>query len=135
MQLLISCSTPGGLTVPDVDRPLLDLQRIASKSLPMGLRSVSTNGREYFSKYFIVVGRKFKSAEKLVERKYAHLLVLGDRRPYTIQVIVPIEKSIGGKTVIIGTDSAVAEVIRKRIRQQLTLRREDPNIIDEFRAF
>lgn len=135
---LSACVTPGGLTVGVVDRPLADLQHIAAKSLPLGLRSTSANGREFYSNYFTTTDRKFKPADKLPERKFAQILVLGDRRPYTIEVAVLIEK-VDSKSVVgysvVGADKGIAKVVKKRVQSQLNKRREDLNIIDDFRVF
>jgi len=139
-----SCATKGSLRIAELDRPLMDLQNIAAKSMPLGLRKTSPNGREYFSEYFIASDRKFKPAEKSPVRSYAHVLVLGDRRPYTIEVLVHTEKfskTGAGATGSapgyeeIGLDKGLAKVVRKRIVQQLNKRREDLNIIDDFRVF
>jgi hypothetical protein len=125
-------------------RSLADLQKIAAKSMPLGLRQTSPNGREYFSDYFIASDRKFKPAEKSPVRSYAHVLVLGDRRPYVIEVLVHTEKAskaamaASGNTTgyeEIGLDKGLAKVVRKRVLQQLNKRREDLNIIDDFRVF
>jgi hypothetical protein len=141
LTLLVSagCSTPGGYKIENLDRPLLDLQAVASKSMPLGLRKTSVNGREYFSQYFIASERKFKPAEKSPVRSYAHIFVLGDRRPYTIQIIVHREKltKVNGSTAFVetGLDHPVAKVVRSRVVQQLNKRREELNIIDDFRVF
>ena len=135
---LCSCMSSGGLTVGVVNRPLADLQHIAAKSLPLGLRKTSPNGREFFSNYFVSTDRKFKAADKAPERKYAQILVLGDSRPYTIQVYVQVERldksTLSGYSVV-GTDVRIAKVVKKRIQSQLNKRREDLNIIDDFRVF
>ena len=124
--------------VNDLDRPLTDLQRIAAKSMPLGLRNTSPNGREYFSNYFQAVDRKFKPAEKENDRSYAHVLVLGDRRPYNIQIFVHKERkstqAVSGYEEI-GLDVGLARTVRKRIIAQLNKRREELNVIDDFRVF
>jgi len=136
---IAGCGTSGGVKINDLDRALLDLQGIAEKSMPLGLRKTSPNGREFFSNYFVTEKRKFKPAEKLPHRMYAHILVLGDRRPYTMQIIVHKEKAATGRGASgfedAGMDQGIAKVIRKRVVQQLTKRREDMNIIDDFRVF
>ena len=104
--------------------------------MPLGLRKTSPNGREFYSNYFVVDGRKFKSADKSPIRRYAHILVLGDRRPYNLQILVHVEKGPQGQGFReVGTDQRLAKVIRNRVVQQLNKRREDMNIIDDFRVF
>ena len=134
---LVSCATKGAVSIPDLNRPMADLQRIAAKSLPLGLRKQSANGREFFSHYFETKNRKFQMAQRGGERRYAHILVLGDRRPYKIDVVVHLER-VDPKTktyVEVGADLRLAKVIRQRIAQHLSKRREDLNFIDDFRVF
>ena len=138
--LAAGCSSRGTLRVSDLDRPLLELQQVAAHSLPLGLKSTSANGREFFSRYFVanLKERKFKPAENSPERRFAQILVLGDRRPYTVQIVVHVERRdtdrAGGYSEV-GTDVTAAEVIRRRFSQKLSERREDLNIIDDFRVF
>lgn len=138
--MLPACTTVwGGARVEDLDRPLNDLQRVAARSMPLGLRRTSTNGREFFSKYFLAKSGEFKAAEEGSERRYAQILVLGDRRPYTIQIIVHVERltttfGSGGYSEI-GQDNELAQVVRRRFLNELHKRREDTNIIDDFRVF
>ncbi len=126
------------MMVADLDRSLVDLQRIAARSMPLGLRSTSPNGREYFSNYFQTVDRKFKPADTEKERHYAQVLVLGDRRPYNIQILVHRERksstAVSGYEEI-GLDLGLARAVRKRILSQLNKRREELNVIDDFRVF
>lgn len=131
----LGCSTRGTLEVANLDRPLTDLQSIAARSMPLGLRRTSANGREYFSNYFLAADRRFKPADKGPERSYAHILVLGDRRPYDLEILVHRERLEGSAYVEFGLDQRIAKVIRSRVVQELTKRREDLNIIDDFRVF
>ncbi len=136
--LLAGCASAGALYVQDVNRPLIELQKIAAKCAPLGLRSTSQNGREFFSQYFQTENRKFKKAEKNQERRFAHILILGDQRPYRIEILVKIERVDPSKDSgysVVGMDQSLAKVVRNRIRQQLNKRREELNIIDDFRVF
>lgn len=135
--LCTSCAINyGGLKVNNLDRPLQDLQRVAQNSLPLGMRKVSTNHREFYSNYFIAVDRSFRPAEQMPQRSYAVIYVLGDMRPYTIEVVVIREKKgKGSQYVAIGKDKRIATVIRTRLQKELSKRREDRNMIDDFRAF
>lgn len=128
----------GSVSISDVDRPLLDIQKIVQRSLPLGLRETSANGREFYSNYFLPKDRRFKPAEKLPERYYAHILVLGDARPYNIQVRVRRQKVESVREGIyrdLGSDQTIAKAIQRRVQDQLNKRREDLNIIDDFRVF
>lgn len=137
--LITGCVTKGANNLTDLDKPLADLQKVVVKSLPLGLRQTSPNGREFYSNYFVAKDRKFKPAANLAERNYAHVLVLGDRRPYDIQIMVKKERMDPAKRaagyVEAGSDQSLTEVIKKRILLQLNKRREELNIIDDFRVF
>ncbi len=136
LSAITGCATSGSSSVNNLDRSLLELQSIASKSMPLGVRKTSPNGREFYSNYFVVDGRKFKPADKSPTRRYAHILVLGDRRPYEMQIMVHIENSSQGQGFQdAGIDQGIVKVIKSRVVQQLNKRREDMNIIDDFRVF
>lgn len=138
LSIITGCVSPGGITAAVSERPLLELQKIAAASLPLGLRSSSPNGRELNSQYFIAENSKFKPAESANERKFAQIIVLGDQRPYKIQVYVYVEKrgeGSGSPFIKMGTDLSLAQVVARRFQNQLTKRRDDLNVIDDFRVF
>lgn len=128
----------GGLKVQNLDRPLSELQRVAVASLPLGLRRTSPNAREFYSHYFIVRNREFMAPENAPERAYAVIYVLGDRRPYTMEVSVFRERREGSAGQRYGSptlDLGLAEIVKHRVEEILSQRREDRNIIDDFRVF
>lgn len=93
---------------------------------------------EWFSNYFVVQGRKFVPAKTAPVRYFAHVYILGDRRPYVIEVYVKRERRASPRLndyVEDGADQGLARIIHRRIQQQLSKRREDLNIIDDFRIF
>ena len=99
-------------------------------------RSVG-NGRVFFSNYFLLQkSGKFQPAEKSGLRHYAKIYVLGDRRPYTIEVQVLRQRRSGpGEYYSDGSDERIAKVVAKVIQDNLNKRPEDLNIIDDFRVF
>ena len=135
----LGCASWGsGVRIENLERPLNEIQKAASTSLPLGQRRVEKSGMEFFSRYFLTKGRKFLPAETAPVRYYAHVYILGDRRPYVIEVFVKREKRVsprGGEYVEDGTDQELATVVQRRIQQQLSKRREQVNIIDDFRVF
>lgn len=137
-----ACTSIGdGLRINDVERPLTHIQRAVVNSMPLGLRSTEENGRLFKSKYFKAGDRKFLPAENQPIRYFAQVAVRGDRRPYSVEVYAFKQERIkkGGISdsnfKIVEMDKRLANVIRKRIRDQLSKRREDLNIIDDFRVF
>ncbi len=130
--------------VRNLNFPLTVLQSTVEQSLPAGKRKVSTNGREFYSEYFISDGQNFRLVQKPSFRMYAKVTVLGDRRPFDLEVVVYRERRIEGDGVnnrepasyeVIGDDQRLAKVVMSRISETLAKRREDRNFIDDFRVF
>lgn len=136
---LAGCASWGsGIRLDPVDRPLNEIQAVVGKSLPLGQRRVEAAGREWFSQYFITKGRSFVAAHTAPVRYYAHVYILGDRRPYSIEVYVKRQRREAPSSDSYsddGTDQELAKLIHKRIQFYLSKRREDLNIIDDFRVF
>lgn len=71
---------------------------------------------------------------------YAKVVVLGDRRPYDLEVFVVRERRVAtgqgpGSYETVGNDQRLAKVVMARITESLAKRREDRNFIDDFRVF
>lgn len=131
---LSSCATTGE-KIEDLNTSLVSLQRLADKSLPVARKKVSRNGREFYSVPFVTIKGEFVRAKSERVQNIAVIKVLGDRRPYTLEVQV-VKKVLGqsgyGES---GYDQGLARVIKRRIQKALVQRREDRNIIDDFKAF
>jgi hypothetical protein len=140
--VLQKLQTPSyAIRIRDLEQPLQFLQRLAVGTLPLGLQSSSSNGREFTSKYFAPgPGRGvYRAASEAPTRYYAHISVLGDSRPYAIEVYVTREERVlkGNDFTyeVVGHDQRLAKELVDHLQMQLTKRREDLNIIDDFRAF
>jgi hypothetical protein len=134
--LLSSCATPGTATLSDLNYALADLQRLCINALPLGKRFESLNNREYYSEYFVTKGGEFESAQGKNFRMTVHIILLGDRRPYKIQISVPVEKRMSnGHYQLVKYDEGLAKMISRRMSSALHKRRDDRNIIDDFRVF
>lgn len=132
---LVSCATRS-VSIDELDMSLVELYKIAIEALPLGKRSESINGREFYSVYFTVQKGEYEEARGAATRSYARISVLGDRRPYNIEVAVIVErKNSGGEYTQSGYDTSLARVISRRIQNVLYKRRDDRNIIDDFRVF
>src|SRR5436309_11738079 len=91
----IGVSSPKyAVVIRNVDWPLQDLSALVAFELPTGLRTTSPNGREFYSKYFVLDGPKYKLAGDAVDRFTATITVLGDSRPYDIEIYVTKEKRV-----------------------------------------
>lgn len=132
---LTGCAT-GTVSIDELNMSLVELHQIATSALPLGKRLESPNGREFYSSYFVVRNGEYKEVEGSSSRGYAIISVLGDRRPYKIEVAVIIEtKNSGGEFNKSGYDERLARVISRRIQKILYKRRDDRNIVDDFRIF
>jgi hypothetical protein len=135
--VLFGCAaTPGVTVIEGQDRALGELQTVVSASLPAGKASVSQNQRTYTSNYFTTKGGEFEEASEAPVRYKAIIVILGDRRPYDIEVTVIQEKRDKlSQYVRVGNSEGLARVVIRRIQKALHERREDRNIIDDFRVF
>lgn len=103
----------------------------------------SQNNRIFYSDYFIYRSGKFERYNFTNNvRMFAIVKVLGDLRPYTVEVEVVVQmakiKNNQGewsKFVNIGTNHSIAKNISYQINRWLVLSTSDTNVVDDFRAF
>ena len=135
--VLSACSTPGEISIGEQNRSLIDLQKIVESQLPGGKRAVSQNARTFTSQYFgVKKDGSFEVAPEASTRYFAKVTIYGDRRPYTIGVLVLEEKrNQDGTYSFNGPEERLSRVVTRRIQKALHERREDRSIIDEFRVF
>lgn len=132
---LTGCAT-STTAIDELDMSLAELNKIAISALPIGKRIESRNGREFYSAYFTVRKGEYEEAVATAIRNYAVISILGDRRPYKLEVSVIIErKNAGGEFEKVGHDAGLARVLARRIQNTLYKRRDNRNIIDDFRVF
>lgn len=131
---LISCSSVEKSQIEEQDRSLPNLRK-AILAVTGPIRAISENQREYFSQYFSRVPSEKFDPERSSERLYARFIILGDRRPYNIEIVVFIEKKIGKKYNSVGTDKKIANDLKKELKEKLAQSQDEVNIIDEFRPF
>ncbi len=133
------CATWGsGQRIEKIEKPLTDIQRSVIAVLPAGRRETLAAGREFLSGYFV-----WKSGKPVVwtegaaaSRMYAHFYILGDRRPYVVEIHVVVENRDGAMFVRQRDENdQVAAFLKTAFEQELSKRREDINIIDDFRVF
>lgn len=148
---LVGCAT---YSVDDLDYSLSDIQKAVGENLVGGVARVSSNQREFESAYFKPEQFQQKpakpSGEMFVERAYAKVYVLGDRRPYSLEVVVQIqEKDLSDANystpnwsdihsgVFYDTrkDRDLANRIGRGIHDYLVKRGRKKNLIDDFKPF
>lgn len=129
---LSSCThLPPGEKLQNVDRPLLELQKSAANTMPTGLKSTSENGREFFSNPFKITKAAYEAATPGDYYMQAHVMVLGDRRPYNVEIRV--YRVVNNQRV--SSDNKLEKRLKNEILADLAKRRENRNVIDSFRPF
>ena len=136
---IAQCAT-NALVIKDQNRPLVELQKAVLRALPGGKRKVSVNGREFYSHYFIPNGKKYGKLAKKKIRFMTKVTILGDRRPYTLEVLTSAYKvRTSGENIVesrdLGPDKGLSRMVLRRIQSALSKSREEFNIIDDFRVF
>jgi len=99
-------------------------------------RNTSTNGRELISRYHDKVGNFDDAIKANKERRFTKVTILGDRRPFDVQVEVFIEqKTPEGFYEVVEQDDRLAQEMAAKIKKALHQGLEKRNMIDDFRAF
>ncbi|WP_413289529.1 hypothetical protein [Bdellovibrio sp. HCB337] len=99
-------------------------------------RITSENGRELFSKFYDRKGSSDDQLKNARERLHTHVTILGDRRPYDIQIEVVVEiRDREGVYQVVERDDARAEKVAMDIQKALVQSRDNRNIIDDFRPY
>ncbi len=131
--LLAGCQTPG-VILKETPLGVSDARRaiVAVIGAP---RSVSSNGRELYSKYYDSKGFFIEEMDKMKYRYHSKVTILGDRRPYDIAVLVVYEARVGGKFEVVDQDNGRALQLAEKIKKSLHESREKRNVIDDFRSF
>ncbi|WP_347358378.1 hypothetical protein [Bdellovibrio sp.] len=132
--LLSSCRT-GGVVLRETPLNLSETRRVVMSVIGEP-RSVSQNGREMTSRYYDKKGSNIEKMDMAKERFYTHVTILGDRRPYDVQVQVLVEgRNEDGGFDLRDRDDDRAAPIAEKLRQALNQSRDSRNVIDDFRSF
>lgn len=122
--------------INDVMVPYGSLKALIASTLPGGVTHESVNGRELRSAYFSPADFNPEAAGDKNERAFADVTILGSSRPYQIDVKVYRQRrGAGGRYSRPVPDEALAQRLASFIKESLAHRREDRNVIDDFRAF
>jgi hypothetical protein len=120
----------------NVQIPYVVVKQTIMKTMPGGVRSSSPNGREMISNYF--APRNFyQEATDKPERAYARVVILGSSRPFRLDIQGLREaRERGSRTYVdLGEDPELTRLLVQYFKDALADRREDRNVIDDFRAF
>lgn len=107
--------------------------------IPLGIRTISPNGREFFSQHFLLERNEYIAAKDASIRYTARMLILNSSRPFDVEVEVrrEIRRDAHGNITYRdeGYDLRIARLLRDQLREALAKRRDDLNLIDDFRVF
>lgn len=133
--LFLSGCVTGGVTLKDTPLGLSETRR-SIVSVIGEPRIISQNGREMQSQYYAKDNKPIAKMDMARSRYYTHVIILGDRRPYDIQVIVKVEvRTEDGQFEYAENDDDKSEFVAGRIQEALNQSRDGRNIIDDFRSF
>lgn len=136
---LVSCSTTGIKTEP-LPYALQVIKTEVTKTIPAEIENISPNGREYYSELFALPPKFAKRVGKtrdgkLLERAWAKVIILGERRPYTLHISVFTQELGLNEYESTGENKKYADYLGKRIKKSLVQRHENMDLIDDFRPF
>ena len=133
--LFLSGCRTGGVILRETPLNVSETRRVVV-SIIGEPRSVSQHGRELESKYYDKKNMALEKMDMARERYYTHVTILGDRRPYDVQVEVLIEARVeDGRFELVDRDDGRAAVVAEKIRVALNQSRDNRNVIDDFRSF
>lgn len=137
---LVSCATSSHKTRP-LKYSLSSVKQAAKKNIPAKVSHTSPNGREIYFELFPMPDKYAKRKGytkdgKFLEKAKTKVVVLGERRPYEVEVTVKV-MSLGtnGKYYFHRESKPFARFLAKKIEQALVKRHEKLNLINDFRAF
>ena len=142
--LVLGCSTTqrsaSTVVIDEVKAPLRRIMQSAAYALPGGILKSSENRRVFKSRYIDLNGNRWDVLSKSKHRSSIEISILGDRRPYVIEVSAIVEERKSDSPLDqsfeeVGQSRKLAEKIAGKLANHLEDRRKRRNLIDEFRAF
>jgi len=132
---ILACVSFGVVQIQDVDKPIKLIRYSILQAFPGGKASEGHKGRLFISKVFSV--KRGRLVQEHGRYQYvAEVWIRGPRKPYTLDIeAFRVVRSKKAKYQRMDTDQRIAKVMSKAIHKELSKRRKDLNIIDDFRAF
>ena len=128
-------------TAGSLNYPLTTIFSAIEKEMSMGVQTYSENHREFYSRPFIVIQADDAKEGGYRERGRAKVVVLGDSRPYNLEVEVSIERAPKDEEKVDHAyrfrryDKELAKRLLNRIVWRVEKRVRDNNLIDDFKSF
>lgn len=132
---LASCATPSA-QIQNVPLSFNAVKTVVTHTLPGGIMRESDNGRMMTSGYFDPETLKPENEKKpLKVHAYMVVSIYGSSRPYSLNVKAFKESREKDGYTDLGEDPELTDRLAERLRAALADRREDRNVIDDFRVF
>jgi len=84
-------------------------------------------------------GKDYSPAKDSSTRYYARMLILNSSRPFDleIEVLREVRQDVNGRIIYAadGYDLRLARLLKQQVKEALSKRRDDLNLIDDFRVF
>ncbi|MCE3010518.1 MAG: hypothetical protein LW875_07895 [Proteobacteria bacterium] len=133
--LFMGLSCASGVRLEDQNKSLMIIRQGIEGVMGGAPRWVSRNQREFHSHYFSRKEDPKFNPTTSRERVYAKFLVLGDRRPYNVEIEVIVQKRSPNGYETIGSDEKLALDLKRELKTRLHQSQDQMNVIDDFRAF
>lgn len=134
--LSTSCvSKTKSVRIQNVNQPLRVVHLAAQYALTGAILKKSENGRLYFSKYHLPGKDLAVSHNGKLQRAQVIIAILGDRRPYVLEVSYRVEKYDNGKYRLDYYDKSQAQKYMDLVNEYLASRPDGVDVIDEFRPY
>lgn len=124
--------------IPEANYSLEAISRSVYKAL-IKVRKVSQNRREFVSDYLTLEGKIWDPLGNDIRRATAKVIVLGERRPYTIQIQTIVEErsssepGYSARFKKVGKSKALIDQLAFRIQDDLRKNKEQS--LDDFKPF
>lgn len=134
-----ACSTfeslgPHQSKVENISASLEEIRQAIGIQLSRHFSIIRKDGRYFKSNYYLRDENSIYNPETSTERLYSEFMILGDRRPFDMLVLVKSEKKVDGKFIELVDEveltKSAAEELEKRIKNRFIL-----NDTLEFRPF
>ena len=137
---LEGCATPPhASSIQDQNLSIGELKHIVKDFLPVGVRKLSANGREYTSEYFVYENNEYKAPTDKKFRFFCKIEIMNTSRPFDIMITafreVRDDRPSGYRFVSDGPDVRLAKLLKQQLRDRLAKRRDDLNVLDDFKVF
>ena len=137
LAFLFGCSR-GTISSDPLDHSLNQVYWAVESSMSMGIQKYSENKRDITSRPFAVVQSAVAKKKNTHERGRAIVTILGQERPYTLEVVVEIERSEPDNNQeysVIRYDEGLANKLLKDILAAIQKADRTKNVIDDFKSF